>query len=829
MQKQIEDLRRGYSEVWQYAEYLESQLDECSQYHHPNVDFRANRPPDHDVLLGQGDDSDVMMGGDDNDQGSDDGNDFKVMAICIPPQSLQVEPFNQPSRFPAVAENPDETYVLMVDGHHAQPSHYNPNLDWSRHLPSNVPLDRPTHDRALDLLFKFFTSWCLRIVPALFLRDMCRALGPSQTPPKTPHYSPMLHNALVALALSFADEPFNDIKTRQIYASVAKSFIEAECRKPNLSVVHALSVLSSYHSSQGDQTLGYMYFGMSARISQALGLNHDFSEWVKLGIMDEGDRLDRHWASWTNFSQDVCWSLYVGRDFCVAEPIGAPMPHIDPKYDEMTFFHPPSKIAPQPNNLTKTFEASCRLLMIARRIMDVINGLNKARSRALSLDNLINDIDARLNMWRDSLSEELEITTARMRQAATPHKLMLHLAYWWLVILLHRPFFYRKPRPIHSTDSEIVHAKICRQAAENIMELLSTWRNLYKLRYCPTTLIQTAFSAGTVYLLIAMQASSGTRVARKELRHSLDQATLMQQYLHEIGVSWNSATHISVTLRRLMDEQVRPNLDLMDRKNIPTTSDLHLSADVGDDEEENNSGLSRSSSSKRPSITKSAPPISQPHTMSTGPGQSSLSAPPHHIVTPAFPTRVPPPANPSISSTITPSTQAPHSAPITIPSQRSTTSSNPSEPWAFQPSPSSSPNVNYLPSSSTYPDRRKYSQPFSNSRDDLFSGSNSSSDDVDHGFESLVSFLANNFQRSPSTEFLGMLGGQTISETPFVGFLGGVEDNNSPNFVQTPSRTGFPNRESSSNSLGEHVPSSSHGGNDSMDLDNVPWRQSFAS
>ena len=123
-----------------------------------------------------------------------------------------------------------------------------------------------------------------------------------------------------------------------------------------------------------------------------VGLNHDFSEWVKLEIMDESDRLDRHWANWTNFTQaslciqalllftyhfslpwqDVCWSLYVGRDFCVAEPIGAPMPHIDSKYDEMPWFHPPAQIAPQPNNLTKTFEATCRLLMIARRIMDVM-------------------------------------------------------------------------------------------------------------------------------------------------------------------------------------------------------------------------------------------------------------------------------------------------------------------------------------------------------------------------------------------------------------------------------------------------------------------------
>jgi len=121
--------------------------------------------------------------------------------------------------------------------------------------------------RALDLLFKFFTSWCLRIVPALFLRDMYRALSvpPSQTPPKTPHYSPMLHNALVALALAFLDDPkFTDLKSRQYFANTAKSFIEAECQKPNLSVVHALSVLSSFHSSQGDQTLGYLYFGLTS-------------------------------------------------------------------------------------------------------------------------------------------------------------------------------------------------------------------------------------------------------------------------------------------------------------------------------------------------------------------------------------------------------------------------------------------------------------------------------------------------------------------------------------------------------------------------------------
>ena len=81
----------------------------------------------------------------------------------------------------------------------------------------------------------------------------------------------------------------------------------------------------------------------------------------------------------------------------------------------------------------------------------------------------------RLNMWKSSLPEELEITP-RLRLTATPHKLMLHLAYWWLTILLHRPFFHRKSRQIHSMDREIDHVKVIKTTYYLV-------RNLYNLFY----------------------------------------------------------------------------------------------------------------------------------------------------------------------------------------------------------------------------------------------------------------------------------------------------------------------------------------------------------
>lgn len=79
----------------------------------------------------------------------------------------------------------------------------------------------------------------------------------------------MLHNALVALATAFSDDSrIRDLRARQCFARKAKGYIEAECHSPNISVVHALSILASFHSSQGDQTLGYLYFGETVLVLQ---------------------------------------------------------------------------------------------------------------------------------------------------------------------------------------------------------------------------------------------------------------------------------------------------------------------------------------------------------------------------------------------------------------------------------------------------------------------------------------------------------------------------------------------------------------------------------
>lgn len=164
--------------------------------------------------------------------------------------------------------------------------------DWRLVLPEDVDITRTEHDTLLDTFFKFFSSWCYRTIPDLFLRDMRRYLeaterrmpensqSPSEekpviTGPKTVHYTPMLHNAILAVALAYSDDQrLSRRSTRAKFVEKAKSTLEQECSRPSLACVQALAYISSFYSGEGEQTLGFLFFGMSIRMGQARKSHH---------------------------------------------------------------------------------------------------------------------------------------------------------------------------------------------------------------------------------------------------------------------------------------------------------------------------------------------------------------------------------------------------------------------------------------------------------------------------------------------------------------------------------------------------------------------------
>ncbi|KAJ3827917.1 fungal-specific transcription factor domain-containing protein [Lentinula raphanica] len=587
----FEAMRRRADALERYANILESMLDKCQREHggtfkdgQSYLQFRPRSYRD-----------DKMEYEDLGDKSASDGDpdDTPTAEICISAQNLTLGERDlvlygnaAPFRFAKVVStlpkhNPvidwhvkidlNTPYMLLVD--EAAQTHYNPHFDWSRYLPSQVPLDRKEHDRILDLLFKFFTSWCMRIVPVLFLRDMSRYLSVnrSETPPNTSHYSPMLHNALLAVAAGFSDHPeIRDYKARKCFADEAKRLMESEVQRPNVSVVHALSMLGSFHSSSGEQGLGYVYFGIGSRVSQALGLNVDCSAWVKSGLITTHDMHDRNWAYWTTFTQEMCWCLYVGRDFNLLTPTeegSIPVPYVDAEYDQIPWEHPSANIAPQPNYLSTTFAATCELMKIAKAVTGVVNSLHVSSQShpREGREEQISSIDLQLHAWKGRLPAEIDITLSN-KNTSTPHKLVLHLSFWWTFILLHRPFFLHRKR-LNAVSKVIDHVKLCKRAADNIMDLLEIYRALYTLRYVPITPIQIVFAAGTIYVLLAVQATTGLRVAKKELETYVNRAELCIQYLMEIGQSWKCASDIADILKDLIVTQLEP---VLERKSVST-------------------------------------------------------------------------------------------------------------------------------------------------------------------------------------------------------------------------------------------------------------------
>ncbi|KAJ7084052.1 hypothetical protein B0H15DRAFT_990723, partial [Mycena belliarum] len=567
----FEALRKHAESMKAYADLLEGMLAKCvCQDTSSYLQFRPRQL--EEPSENEGSDSS------DSDPEVPDSDDDIIQELTITARRLRLDdtlgglllhgittpfqfgsrPPNEVSRLSDVFET-NTCYRLLVD---SILSDSDSDIDWSRHLPQGVRMDRKEHDRVLDLTFKFFTGWAFRIVAPLFLRDMHRALSAprSQRPPRTPHYSPFLHNALLAVSVIFSDDQhLRDPKVRHMFVDTAREHIEAECKKPDISLVQGFAFLGTYYADLGDRIQGELYFG--GFISRSvLGLGVDSQLWVKAGLISPDEMLARNWAHWSMFSLDVCWAFCFGRDFSGPQ-LTMPKPFVDSQFDETLFYHAPSNLPPQPGYLSLVFFESTSLFMIARKIIDVVcvtafSPLGHPVFR--STISLSDTCSLELSNWKSRLPPQLEITPAN-RANSTPNRLMLHCVYWWCFIVLHRPFLSQRAQSLQRVR-EIDHMKLCRRAAESTLELLETWATLYGVRYAPVTLLQVVFSAGTIFILLALNATAPARlrIAHAALQTALAQAEQCVRYLHKIGLSWSCSARAGDVLAAVLRDKLRP-------------------------------------------------------------------------------------------------------------------------------------------------------------------------------------------------------------------------------------------------------------------------------
>jgi len=124
---------------------------------------------------------------------------------------------------------------------------------------------------------------------------------------------------------------------------------------------------------------------------------------------------------------------------------------------------------------------------------------------------------------------------------------------------------------------------------------------LYSLCFSPITVIQIPFSASTVFVLSAIQACSGVRIAQKELRSSLNQQATVLNYLQIIGRSWPGAVKIATILKDLIHDRLKP---LLARRKIPIQNGeiLQVAELAGEDEDDPAANTESVSISRRAGI-----------------------------------------------------------------------------------------------------------------------------------------------------------------------------------------------------------------------------------
>ncbi|WOO84843.1 Nitrogen assimilation transcription factor nit-4 [Vanrija pseudolonga] len=211
-------------------------------------------------------------------------------------------------------------------------------------------LDDWTHEEVLRLFFNYYNAQCYWVNERGFRRDLLASPTVEGTiirPRRTPYYSPMLHNILLAMGVGFLNV---DKKVREqlalAFGARAKALLEEETEQAMLSTVSGVLLLATFHASLSRHSLGFIYTGVGMRLIQALGMGSSCAAWVANGSISEETMQHRYNVFYASYILDKFWSTYVGRPASLKwADHDIPLPAPDAREDEVLFYpvvHPHS-------------------------------------------------------------------------------------------------------------------------------------------------------------------------------------------------------------------------------------------------------------------------------------------------------------------------------------------------------------------------------------------------------------------------------------------------------------------------------------------------------
>lgn len=307
----------------------------------------------------------------------------------------------------------EERRSLDVDEH---PQHENAITSWT-----NVTNDPELVNHLLNMYFTWHYTFFTTLSKHLFLKDFYLGRPPGDSRHATQYCTPILVNAMLALGCHFTsnpaarEDPEDSATAGDHFFREAKRLImeNDEHEKPHLTTVQALALMSVREAGCGREGKGWVYSGMSFRMSLDMGLNLE-SSGRDVGL-DENEEDVRRVTFWGCFLFDKCWSNYLGRlpqlPSCI---VAVPKFDVFPE-EEATQWSPYtdsgySTAHTQPARTRTVARQIQKLCEISNDIMTNFynpTDIEKTKGKAAELKKL-SDIHTRLEGWRRELPKEME-------------------------------------------------------------------------------------------------------------------------------------------------------------------------------------------------------------------------------------------------------------------------------------------------------------------------------------------------------------------------------------------------------------------------------------
>ncbi|KAH7083507.1 hypothetical protein BKA63DRAFT_584879 [Paraphoma chrysanthemicola] len=332
----------------------------------------------------------------------------------------------------------------------------------------------------------------------------------------TPYYSETLKNAICAIGACLTSRSdFNSpLAVAKMFTSKARVLLDIEMDSPSVATVQALVIMSASEAAFTRDARGWLYSGEF--IDEILGDQGTHNEMSNtIGRPSKAQDRESH-RTWTRFGDR--------RD----------PPDVDRGLDHDFSSSPPSIRLYDPIELCTDSNVSLAEMMgkLSRKLY------SEKTCSGHELELLVAEVESMCRSWLADLPEELAIDLGDNKRIYVPHVLQLHMQFYAIRILAHRPLFAANVA-VHGQEPEISSSQArqtCFDAAQMLVRILETYRRQHTLRRVNVQMVHLVFTASLTYVFETC-TSTGTR-----LQTAMTSLQVCTQALTEIGQAFRNAT-----------------------------------------------------------------------------------------------------------------------------------------------------------------------------------------------------------------------------------------------------------------------------------------------